>query len=179
MYFTIAIFHLLSPALGQTVYSADNIRISTKDSLMGRFNLFITEFDFLTTQESRMLVQVANVYLDIVPNRFSYSQNLHLLDPSLSLGERMNILRSNPNIANLFFSKLSKKNIGLNEIQPILLKITAYRFCTEIIKGSVSMEESKIICLCVKDNAPEIPLNDDDAYFNALFMEIKSCYNRL
>ncbi len=168
---------IINIASGQIIKSKDNFRISTRDSLLNKFELFLSKVGELSDDEHRFLYSVANCFLDVVPNRLSYKDNLIILASDLPFQNRMMVLQKHQSVAKAFSDALENKNIDTQKLMNLYSKMFAYYYCTEIARGLITDEKLVILCQCTQKKAPDIVTftQNQEVYFKQLEDKMKEC----
>lgn len=164
-------------ASGQIIKSKDNIRISTRDSLLNKFELFLNKAGELSDDEHKFLISVANCFLDVVPNRMSYKDNLIVLASDLPFQNKIMVFQKNQSVVKAFSDALKNKNIETQKLMNLYSKMFAYFYCTEITKSLITDEKVVILCQCTQKKAPDIVIftQSQEVYFKQLEDKIKEC----
>jgi predicted nuclease of predicted toxin-antitoxin system len=164
-------------ASGQIIKSKDNIRISTRDSLLNKFELFLNKAGELSDDEHKFLISVANCFLDVVPNRMSYKDNLIVLASDLSFQDKIMVFQKNQSVVKSFSDALKNKNIETQKLMNLYSKMFAYFYCTEIAKSLITDEKVVILCQCTQKKAPDIVIftQSQEVYFKQLEDKMKEC----
>ncbi len=164
-------------ASGQIIKSKDNIRISTRDSLLNKFELFLNKAGELSDEEHKFLISVANCFLDVVPNRMSYKDNLIVLASDLSFQDKIMVFQKNQSVVKSFSDALKNKNIETQKLMNLYSKMFAYFYCTEIAKSLITDEKVVILCQCTQKKAPDIVIftQSQEVYFKQLEDKMKEC----
>ena len=168
---------IINIASGQVIRSKDNIRISTRDSLFNKFELFLNKVGKLSDDEHRFLNSVANCFLDVVPNRMSYQDNLIILASDLPYQNKIMVFQKNKSVVKAFSDALKNKNIDTHKLMNLYSKMFAYIFCTEIARGLITDEKLVILCQCTQKKAPDIVIftQNQEVYFKQLEDRMKEC----
>jgi len=168
---------IINIASGQIIKSKDNFRISTRDSLLNKFELFLSKVGELSDDEHRFLNSVANCFLDVVPNRMSYKDNLIILSSDLPFQNKMMVLQKHQSVVKAFSDALENKNIDTQKLMNLYSKIFAYYYCTEIAKSLITDEKVVILCQCTQKKAPDIVIftQSQEVYFKQLEDKMKEC----
>ncbi len=163
---------------GQNIISADNFVIASQDSLLRRADNFMLRFHFLNFEEKKLLHSAATCYLDVVPENYTYVENILLLDSQHTLDKKISILKRNPDVFSNFNSALIAKGISQELLLKTYNKLLVYFYCEEITKDIMNSKVSDNICLCCVQTPPDASLivKNIDQYFNALEIAIMNCY---
>jgi hypothetical protein len=164
-------------ASGQIIKSKDNIRISTRDSLINKFESFLNKAGELSNDEHRFLISVANCFLDVVPNRMSYQDNLIVLASDLPFQNKIMVFQKNQTVVKVFSDALKNKNIETQKLMNLYSKMFAYFYCTEIANSLITDEKVVILCQCTQNKAPDIVIftQSQEVYFKQLEDKMKEC----
>jgi hypothetical protein len=162
---------------GQIIKSKDNIRISTRDSLLDKFDLFLNRVGELSADEHKFLKSVANCFLDVVPNRMDYTDNLIILSSDLPFQNKIMVFQKNQSVVKAFSDALKNKNIETQKLMNLYSKIFAYFYCKEIAKSLITDEKVVILCQCTQKKAPDIVIftQSQEVYFKQLEDKMKEC----
>lgn len=166
---------------GQIITSADNIKIASKDSLMGRADLYINQFFYLRDSERALIKQVVNCYLDVVPSRLSYIDNQAIFNPEFSFEQRMRLFQSNQIVVSVFIREMQKRKIIVDSVMQVYGRLFSFYYCKTICKDILSEESTGKICECVQNNPPEVMLltQNQEVYFENLLVKLKECSDTL